>query len=78
MNKKPQLCSTALTYDQDGDSCGGPDYQSITIKTMDAGGGHYLVIETDRWAINREDIDAFTDMLRRAIEQHEESHTNTS
>jgi hypothetical protein len=43
---------------QEEDSCGRSNegYQYLTLKTMDNGAGHYLVIETERWAFDdRED-----------------------
>jgi len=56
------------TYSQEEDCNGRPDLkvQEITLSAVDADGeNHYLVIETDRWAIEIEEIDNFCDELKR-------------
>jgi len=60
MSAKP----TRIEFSQDEDSDGRPgvDTQSLTVYVADAGGGPYLVIETERWAID--DLDELADMLR--------------
>ena len=52
-------------WSQDVDSCGDPNSlcNTITLTAEDAGGGHYLLIETARWSID--DIDEFAAMLKR-------------
>jgi hypothetical protein len=43
----------SITYTQHPDSCSSTDeFQELVIKTEDAGGGKFLVLETKRWAIN--------------------------
>ena len=51
---KPKLTNLKATYTQEEDSAGRPfeELQSITLETRDAGGGSYLVIETERWAVD--------------------------
>lgn len=42
-----------LEYSQAPDSCSKDDMsQTLTIGTEDAGGGQYLVLKTERWAID--------------------------
>lgn len=62
-----ELSSVEFVYTQDGDSADGPDDQQLTIKTADAGGGPFLVIATERWALEFEEIEAFADKLRAVV-----------
>lgn len=51
--------------EQEGDCCGDEEWNHITLKTADGGGGTYLVISTARWALNdATEIDAFAEALR--------------
>lgn len=57
-----------VTYDfgQDSDSCQEDDLgQSLKVFTEDGGGGSYICIETERWAIDHDEIDKFADCLKR-------------
>lgn len=60
-----QSASVVLTQEADGCSSGD---QVLTINTADAGGGNYIVLETERWAIDKEDIDKFAALLKRVLE----------
>ncbi len=62
--------AVSVTYSQEEDSDGrdGHDVQTITVSTHDAGGGPYLVIETERWAMDMDHIDEFVALLRRVAE----------
>lgn len=54
-----------VSYSQESDSCDESDMgQEIEIKTSDSGGGKYLVISTNRWAIDS--VDEFVAMLADA------------
>jgi uncharacterized GH25 family protein len=46
--------------------------QALEIFTEDNGGGPYIVIKTDRWAIDYEDIDKFAACLKNICEIPEE------
>ncbi len=50
---KPTLMSVTAVYmqDQDGDQSQG-DSQELTLSMTHCGAGPYLVIETDRWAVD--------------------------
>ena len=48
---------------QDGDSCGGDMVQELTLETADAGGGHFWIIKTERWAV--EDLDEFAAHIKK-------------
>lgn len=56
-----------LTYTQEGDCCGGGDLQFLEVETHDGGGGHFITITTERWAIDAKDIDAFVATLKCAL-----------
>ena len=53
---------------QDGDSSDGGDCQFLEISTTDAGGGRYLILTTERWAVDGEDIAAFCSMLQAILQ----------
>lgn len=45
--------STEIKYVQKGDCCqNGDDYQELSICIADGGGGPYLLLKTNRWAIS--------------------------
>lgn len=63
---KIERASCEIEYIQDSDCCQEGDLpQVLRVKTQDGGGGHYLVIETERWAID--DPEAFVALLREAL-----------
>jgi hypothetical protein len=49
-----KLSSITEVYSQDEDCCGRASElgQEITISTHDGGGGPYVVIQTERWAMD--------------------------
>ncbi len=52
-----------VEFSQEADSCdGGPD-QTLTVGVEDAGGGHYFVLSTSRWAFDS--VKDLTDVLER-------------
>jgi len=52
-----RISTTTLHVTQDRDTCDdGPETQEIRIVTEDGGGGPYLVVSTDRWAMNLMDV----------------------
>lgn len=48
----PEVMSAKLTFSQDGDSAGGESHQFLEMESVDAGGGHFFVISTERWAFD--------------------------
>jgi len=64
-----RLLSKELVYVQEPDSCDpGQMDQGLRISTDDAGGGSYLILKTDRWALDRTDIDDFCNLLRSVLD----------
>jgi len=65
------LSHGSVTLSQDEDSGGrGTDFlgQEIKIETGDAGDGPYIVLQTDRWALDEEDIEQFCSYLHGFID----------
>jgi hypothetical protein len=48
----------SITYEQEPDCCDGTsDYaQHLMVTTQDGGGGAYIILQTERWAIDRDDL----------------------
>lgn len=65
-----QVGDLSVELTQEMDCCESGDFQSIKINAVDGGGGPYIVIETERWAID--DPSAFADMLRKWLATVEE------
>lgn len=63
-----ELEEVKLTFTQEPDSCSPHDLvHALHVETDDAGAGPYLVLRTERWALDFEGVDAFAEMLRRVI-----------
>jgi hypothetical protein len=71
------LCRIAETWEQDNDCCDDDDTgQFLHIESQDGGGGNYIVIKTDRWAIDDEkEIDEFAKTLKKFLRRIKESPT---
>lgn len=63
-----KLYDRSLTYTQEQDTWGKGDDQELKIQTLDSGCGCYLTIETERWALDINEIDAFCQLLKDALE----------
>lgn len=59
ISQKPDCCSDESLMHQ------------MEVKTSDGGGGPYVVIKTERWAMDLEDIAEFTDYLTEFLEKAE-------
>jgi hypothetical protein len=64
--KDMELDAATVSISQEVDSCGraADMCNELEIKTQNAGGGHYIVLKTKRWAIDDSDVDAFAAMLK--------------
>ena len=70
--KEVRVFNLAVTLTQDPDSCGPDLSQELKIATDDAGGGPYVVLETDRWAIdNVDDLRALADLVAAMLAHSE-------
>ena len=53
-----------IVYAQESDSCDpGDPGQQLEIFSQDAGGGKFLCIKTDRWAIDNDEYTTLTQIL---------------
>lgn len=74
INMKPEeprirLFSRELVYVQEPDSCDPSQMdQELRVTTLDGGGGSYISLQTDRWALDKTEIDEFCKLLRSALE----------
>lgn len=61
-------------YTQEVDSCGpsGGGYNLLDIEVTNAGGGPYIIIKTDRWALDVDDMEALSKEIRRLINEVEQ------
>lgn len=60
-----EIFEKSITYTQESDCCSPKDLgQQLVVKTQDGGGGSYIVLETERWAIDKTDIDKFSQALK--------------
>lgn len=69
MDINPHIESVRVQYGQAADACDETrnSVQLLDIECINADGGHYLVIETERWAIDETDIDGFAQRLRDVL-----------
>jgi hypothetical protein len=59
-----------LTFSQESDSCESrDDGQFLTIRTEDAGGGNFFIINTKRWAVSN--IDEMIETLNQFKEKYD-------
>lgn len=48
---KIELCTASFTFTQENDSCDSGNLgQALEVVIDDAGGGHFFVLKTERWA----------------------------
>ena len=67
-----KLASVTEVYTQDEDCCGrvNEPTQDIELSTEDGGGGSYIVIKTERWAVDDgKEIDAFAAKLKALLKR---------
>jgi len=64
-----KIIEKKVTFAQEEDSCGRADeyQQYLHVETQDGGGGSYLVIKTDRWAIDPNGLDDFIQQLKSVL-----------
>lgn len=63
---------TKAKFTQDGDCCGPEDWQTLTVKVGDGGGGKFLVLETQRFALDGGQVPWLAEKLRWLLEGEEE------
>ena len=66
MKPEPEMIRDCVTFTQESDTCAshGDDYQNLTVREEDGGGGSFYAINTERWAFDS--IEELVAVLRRA------------
>ena len=60
-----KMCSKKLEFIQDQDTLqDGFNDQLLFVEINDSGAGPYIIISTERWALDISDIDKFCNMLK--------------
>ena len=67
-----KLAALTATYEQAGDAWDIAD-QELKVEIADAGAGPYVVLSTERWAMNPEELDEFVAKVRALLAQVEAS-----
>lgn len=60
-----------VKYEQESDGNADDSSNYMTVKADDCGGGAYIVLETERWALNPDEIDKFCAELKQLIAECE-------
>ena len=65
----PKLEEWSETWSQEIDTCQSSNdiIQTLELSTQDGGGGPYLIIKTERWALDEDDIEEFAHQLKTFI-----------
>jgi hypothetical protein len=72
--KGTELVTMSVGLTQESDCCADNDLiQTLEVEIADGGGGKYVVIKTDRWAVGGtyEEVDAFCAMLKQILDEAE-------
>lgn len=56
-----------FTFHQEADCCDSGPGQTLEVRVEDGGGGPYLVLCTERWALDGESIPRLAALLRRCL-----------
>jgi len=79
ISKNYTINEYSIDLGQSSDSCDQSDLgQTLNIKTQDAGAGKYLVLQTERWAID--DINEFCETLKSIASidnEHDDAKSET-
>lgn len=68
---KYELNEATATYSQEADTWDSGEFQEIKLTSLNSGGiGNYLVLETQRWAMDASDIPKFCQFLQAWLQQH--------
>lgn len=61
------LAGVTETYTQDMDCCGLGYINQLTVETENGGGGWFLILKTERWALDADEIDTFAATLKALL-----------
>jgi hypothetical protein len=66
-----KLETAQFQFTQEVDSCASGLINELHVEVADAGGGPYIVLKTERWAIDVEDLPVFIKQLKDLVTQIE-------
>jgi hypothetical protein len=75
--KSVRVAEISITLMQEPDSCGLDEIQVLRISTEDAGGGPFVVLKTDRWALDKTDLDPLRDAIAAIIAHTEAAEADS-
>lgn len=77
-HKDPMLVEYKIKYCEDGDCMGSEmdNYIDVEVVGLPIPEEAYIVIKTDRWAIEPDGLDAFVELLRNAFNNAMKGKTN--
>ncbi|MDO8640759.1 MAG: hypothetical protein Q7R33_04380 [Nitrosarchaeum sp.] len=66
--KNVEVEKISVTLTQDSDSCQSDDNgQSLIVETDDSGAGPYVILKTERWALDTEEMSGFVNLLKQIV-----------
>ena len=69
---KYELSEATAIYTQEADTWDRGEIQELKLTSIDSGAGKYLVLETQRWAMDADEIQKFADFLQNWMNQHKD------
>ena len=69
---KYELSEATAVYTQEGDTWDTNEFQELKLTSIDSGAGKYLIIETQRWAMDADEIQDFANFLSAWMSQHKD------
>lgn len=70
LQKNVSIANAEYNLSQESDSCDSNNLgQNLLVTFDDAGAGHYIILSTERWALDIDDIDEFAAMLKSIAAQ---------
>lgn len=63
---------TEAVFTQDGDCCGKDDWQTLTVRVEDGGGGKFLALQSERWSLDRDQVPWLVEKLLWLLEGEED------
>lgn len=70
-----KLETASFEFTQDVDSNHNGIINELHVEITDAGGGPYIVLKTDRWSLDVDDLPVFMNELKKLVQQVEEQRS---
>ena len=69
---KYELSEATAIYTQEADTWDPGECQELKLTSIDGGAGKYLILETQRWALDADQIQDFASFLQTWMSQHKD------